>query len=258
MESDEHSVSGSEPCAAGAACPRWRRILIKLSGEILAGDKGFGFDPDVLRSIADQVRNVHALGCEVAVVVGGGNFLRGPALVAEGMERAGADYMGMLATVINALGLQDYMERLGLHTRVLSAVKMEQVAEPYIRRRAIRHLEKGRVIILAAGTGNPYFSTDTAAVLRAVETGCEVLLKATKVAGVYTADPVRHPEAELIERLSHRQVLDRGLRVMDLTAITLSMENHLPIVVFNVRTPGNLERLLRGEPIGTLVEEILQ
>ncbi len=238
--------------------PRWRRILIKLSGEILAGEQAFGLDPAVLRSVAEQVRDVRALGCEVAVVVGGGNFLRGAELVAGGMERAGADTMGMLATVINALALQDHMERLGLYTRVLAALKMEQVAEPYIRRRAIRHLEKGRVVILAAGTGNPYFSTDTAAVLRAVETGCEVLLKATKVAGVYSADPVHHPEAELLHHLSHRQVLDRGLRVMDLTAITLSMENHLPIVVFNVRTTGNLEGVLRGEPIGTLVEEVLQ
>jgi uridylate kinase len=235
--------------------PRWRRILVKLSGEILAGEGRYGLDSEILTSIAAQIQAVRDLGCEVAIVVGGGNFVRGVALVEGGMERAAADAMGMLATVINGLALQDHLERLGLHTRVLSAVKAEQVAEPYIRRRAIRHLEKGRVVILAAGTGNPYFSTDTAAVLRAVETGCQVLLKATKVEGVYSADPVRDHQAVLHRRLSYQQVLDRGLRIMDLTAITLAMENRLPIVVFNVRTPGNLERVVRGEPTGTLVEE---
>jgi uridylate kinase len=242
--------------AKEAGGPRWRRILIKLSGEILAGEQRFGLDEATLASIASQVRDVHALGTEVAIVVGGGNFIRGNDRVSNGLERAAADYMGMLATVINAMALQDHIERLGLFTRVLSAIKMEQVAEPFIRRRAVRHLEKGRVVILAAGTGNPYFSTDTAAVLRAVETGCEVLLKATKVEGVYSADPAVDPKASLLRRISHRQVLDRGLRVMDLTAITLAMENHLPIVVFNLRTPGNLRRVMLGEPMGTLVEEV--
>jgi uridylate kinase len=238
--------------------PRWRRLLIKLSGEILAGEQRFGLDPVILRSLAEQVRDVRNLGCEVALVVGGGNYIRGQELVKEGVERAAADSMGMLGTVINALALQDHIERLGLHTRVLSAIKMEQVAEPFIRRRAIRHLEKGRIVILAAGTGNPYFSTDTAAVLRAVETGCEVILKATKVDGVYSADPMLDPAAELLRRLTYQEVLDRGLRIMDMTAITLAMENHLPIVVFNVRRPGNMERVLRGDAIGTLVEEIRQ
>jgi len=244
--------SGDSPKGNG---PHWKRVLVKLSGEILAGDARHGIDPDTVSSIAAQVHEAHGLGCEVAIVVGGGNFVRGEAFVSRGMERATADSMGMLATVINALALQDAMERVGLFTRVLSAVKMEQMAEPFIRRRAIRHLEKGRVVIMAAGTGNPYFSTDTAAVLRALETECQVLLKATKVEGVYSADPVRVASAQLLPRLTHQQVLDRGLRVMDLTAITLAMENHLPIVVFNLRNSGNLMRVLRGEPMGTLVEE---
>jgi uridylate kinase len=241
--------------SASVPSPRWRRILIKLSGEILAGDGRIGLDMEVLRSIARQIGEAHASGCEVAIVVGGGNYLRGTDLKADGMERASADYMGMLGTVINALALQDHLERLGLYTRVLSAIKMEQVAEPFIRRRAIRHLEKGRIIIMAAGTGNPYFSTDTAAVLRAIETGCNVLLKATKVDGVFSADPARDPRAQLLPRLSHQDVLTRGLRVMDMTAITLALENHLPIVVFSVRKPGNMHKVLLGEPVGTLVEE---
>jgi uridylate kinase len=240
-----------------AFTPRWRRILIKLSGEILAGEQRHGLDPAVLRVLAEQLAALHQTGCEIALVVGGGNYIRGQELVAEGLERAAADYMGMLGTVINAMALQDQLERLGPRTRVLTAIKMEQVAEPFIRRRAIRHLEKGRVIIMAGGTGNPYFSTDTAAVLRAVETGCEVLLKATKVDGVYSADPMSDPAATFYRNLTHREVLERGLRVMDLTAITLAMENRLPIVVFNVRTPGNLARVLRGEAVGTLVEEVL-
>lgn len=195
------------------------------------------------------------MGCEVAIVVGGGNFFRGQTAVSDGMDRITADHMGMLATVINALALQDYLERLGLFTRVLSAVDMEQVAEPFIRRRAVRHLEKGRIVIFAAGTGNPYFTTDTAAVLRAVETGCDVLLKATKVDGVYSADPKKDPSAVRYERVTHAEVLEKDLRVMDLTAITLSKENDIPIVVFNVRQSGNIRRILQGEPIGTLVME---
>jgi uridylate kinase len=230
-------------------------VLLKLSGEILAGEQGFGLDSATLHSIAHQVQEVRGMGCEVAIVVGGGNFFRGQSACAEGMDRTTADHMGMLATVINALALQDHLERIGLFTRVCSAVHMEQVAEPFIRRRAVRHLEKGRIVILAAGTGNPYFTTDTAAVLRAVETGCEVLLKATKVDGVYSSDPNLDPSAERYDALSYRTVLEKNLRVMDLTAITLSQENRLPIVVFNVREPGNIRRILQGERLGTLVEE---
>ncbi len=237
----------------GPGRPRWRRILLKLSGEMLAGEQEFGLDSATLRSIARQVQEVRGMGCEVAIVVGGGNFLRGSIAADAGMDRAAADYMGMLATCLNALALQEHLERLGLFTRVLSAIKMEEVAEVFIRRRAIRHLEKGRIVIFAAGTGNPYFTTDTAAVLRAVETGCEVILKATKVAGVYSADPKLDPNAELIPAISHQSVLERELRVMDMTAITLSKENNLPIVVFDVRPQGNLLRLVSGEAIGTLV-----
>jgi len=235
--------------------PRWRRILLKLSGEILAGEKGFGLDDATLRSTAEQVAEVRGMGCEVAIVVGGGNFFRGEPAVAGGMDRITADHMGMLGTVINALALQDHLEREGLFTRVLTAVDMEQVAEPYIRRRAVRHLEKGRVVIFAAGTGNPYFTTDTAAALRSVETGCDVLLKATKVDGVYSDDPVTHPDAERFTELTHSEVMDRNLRVMDLTAITLARENRIPIIVFNVRESGNIRRIVAGESIGTLVRE---
>jgi uridylate kinase len=235
--------------------PRWKRVLLKLSGEILSGDRRLGLDPETVTVICRQVLEMHVTGVELAMVVGGGNFLRGTELTAQGMDRSAADQIGMLATVMNSLALQDRLEGMGADTRVLSALKMEQVAEPYIRRRALRHLEKGRIVILAGGTGNPYFSTDTAAVLRAVETGCEVLLKATKVDGVYTSDPARDASARLLPRLTHAAVLEQNLRVMDLTAITLAKENRLPIVVFNVRTAGNLARVLRGEPVGTLVEE---
>ncbi len=235
--------------------PRWKRILLKLSGEILAGDGRFGLDHAVIRSLAAQVGEVHDRGVEVALVVGGGNFFRGSEGASIGMERASADAIGMIATVINALTLQEHLERLGYFTRVLSAVKMEQVAESFIRRRAIRHLEKGRIVILAAGSGNPYFTTDTAAVLRAVECGCDVLLKGTKVDGMYSADPMRDSDAVQLPHLSYQEVLDRGLRVMDMTAITLCMENRLPIVVFNIRVPGNLQRVVGGEEIGTLVQE---
>ena len=235
--------------------PRWKRVLLKLSGEILAGDLRTGLDPETVTSVCRQILDVSRTGVQLALVVGGGNFLRGADLTARGMDRSAADQIGMLATVMNSLALQDRLEGMGAQTRVLSALKIEQVAEPYIRRRARRHLEKGRIIILAGGTGNPYFSTDTAAVLRAVETGCEVVLKATKVDGVFTSDPVRDSSARLLPRLTHAAVLEQNLRVMDLTAITLAKENRLPIAVFNLHPAGNLARVLRGEPVGTLVEE---
>lgn len=235
--------------------PRWKRILLKISGEILAGEGRSGLDHSIVRSIAEQVGEVHDLGVEVALVVGGGNFFRGSEAEEIGMDRASADAVGMIATVINALTLQEHLERVGYFTRVLSAIKMEQVAESFIRRRAIRHLEKGRIVILAAGSGNPYFTTDTAAVLRAVECGCEVILKGTKVDGMYTADPMRDRDATRLPNLSYQEVFDRGLRVMDMTAITLCMENQLPIVVFNIQVPGNLRRIVEGEEIGTFVQE---
>lgn len=234
--------------------PRWKRILLKLSGEILAGEAKSGLHHPTVRKLAEEIAEVHRLGCELAIVVGGGNIFRGVESAGTGMGRASADMIGMLATVINALTLQEHIERLGLHTRVLTAIKMEQVAEPLIRRRAIRHLEKGRIVILAAGTGNPYFTTDTAAVLRAVECDCEVLLKGTKVDGIHSADPVKDPSAVLLPRLSYREILDRNLRVMDMTAITLCMENKLPIVVFNIQIPGTLRSVVTGETIGTLVQ----
>lgn len=234
--------------------PHWKRILLKLSGEILAGEDRIGLHHPTITKIAEQIGELQSLGCEVAVVVGGGNIFRGSEAGQIGMGRASADTIGMLGTVINALALQEHLERLGFYTRVLTAIKMEQVAEPFIRRRAIRHLEKGRIVILAAGSGNPYFSTDTAAALRAVECGCEVLLKGTKVDGIHSADPATDPAAHRLPKLKYREVFDRGLRVMDMTAITLCMENQLPIVVFDVQVPGNLRRVVMGEAIGTSVE----
>ena len=236
--------------------PRYRRILLKLSGEALAGAQGYGIDPAVLERIAEEVRTVLSLGVGVAIVIGGGNIFRGLQASASGMDRASADYMGMLATVINGLALQNTLEKAGLKTRCQSAIDMPAVAEPYIRRRAIRHLEKGRIVIFAAGTGNPFFTTDTAAALRAVEIGGEVILKATKVDGIYSADPMREPNAERFDHLTYIEVLNRGLRVMDTTAISLCMENKLPIVVFNLNTPGNLRRVVMGQPgIGSLVTD---
>ncbi len=232
---------------------RYRRVLLKLSGEALAPEGGYGIDPAILAVLTDEIRQVHELGCELAVVIGGGNIFRGVAGSARGMERAHADYMGMLATVINALALQDSLERAGVMTRVMSAITMQQIAEPYIRRRARRHLEKRRVVLFAAGTGNPFFTTDTAASLRAVETGAEVLLKATNVDGIYTDDPRTNPEAQRFEELSYIEFLNRHLRVMDSTAISLCMDNKLPIIVFSVGTRGNIERAVRGETIGTVV-----
>jgi uridylate kinase len=233
--------------------PLYKRILLKLSGEALMGEQQFGVDAAVATRIAQDVGNIHALGVETAIVIGGGNIFRGLAASARGMDRATADYMGMLATVINALALQDALEQLGLATRVITAIEMRAVAEPFIRRRAIRHLEKKRVVIFAAGTGNPYFTTDTAAALRAMEIKAEVILKGTKVDGVYTADPLLDPAATKYPTISYLQVLERQLKVMDATAISLCMDNKLPIVVFNLREPGNVRRVVMGEAIGTTV-----
>jgi len=238
---------------SSAAPPAYRRILLKLSGEALMGEQKFGIDPVVASQIARDVAGVQRLGVEVALVIGGGNIFRGVAASARGMDRATADYMGMLATCINALALQDALEHEGVVTRTLTAIEMRAVAEPFIRRRAVRHLEKRRVVIFAAGTGNPYFTTDTAAALRAMEIRADVIFKATKVDGIYTADPVTHPEAERFDRITYLQVLEKGLQVMDATAISLCMDNRMPIVVFNLRTPGNLERAVRGEAVGSLV-----
>ena len=246
--------STSTPAAnAQPAELRYSRVLLKLSGEALTPRDGYGIDPTALHAIATELKEVRALGCELAIVIGGGNIFRGIAGSARGMERASADYMGMLATVINALALQDALERIGALTRVLSAISMQQIAEPYIRRRATRHLEKGRVVIFAAGTGNPFFTTDTAASLRAVEIGAQVILKATNVDGVYDADPKTHHEAKKFQELSYIEFLNRHLKVMDSTAITLCMDNALPIIVFDLNTRGNIKRAVRGEPIGTIV-----
>ena len=234
---------------------RYQRILLKLSGEILAGEGGHGIDEGVMAGLADEIRDVHALGVQVGIVTGGGNIFRGLAASTRGMDRVGADYMGMLATVINGLALQHALERRGLYTRVMSAIEMARVCEPYIRRRAVRHLEKGRIVVLAAGTGNPYFTTDTAAALRAVEVGADVILKATKVEGIYSDDPVKVQDATFFPRMTYKDILDRGLAVMDLTAVTLLKENRLPLVVFNVGRRGNLLKVVEGEPVGTAVGE---
>ncbi|MCS7272929.1 MAG: UMP kinase [Fimbriimonadales bacterium] len=233
--------------------PRWRRVLIKLSGEAFAGEQGVGLNPEAIDYLAREVISAHQLGVQTAVVVGGGNLVRGAALATTGIEHATADYMGMLATVINALALQAAIERYGVDTRVQSAIAMQAVAEPFIRRRAIRHLEKGRIVILAAGTGNPFFTTDTAASLRAVELNADALLKATNVDGVYDRDPRKYPDAVRFETLSFEEALQRQLRIMDLTAFTLCMERTLQVVVFNIWEPGNLRRILLGEPIGTTI-----
>ena len=238
---------------AGSRRPAYRRIVLKLSGEALAGSQGYGLDPPMLVRIGAEVREVTELGVQIAIVIGGGNIFRGVAASAGGMERATADYMGMLATIINALALQDSLEKAGVQTRVLSAIEMRAVAEPYIRRRAIRHLEKGRVVIFAAGTGNPFFTTDTAGALRAVEIGADAIIKATKVDGVYSADPKLDPAARRLERLTYIEVLNRGLGVMDTTAISLCMDNKLPIVVFDLMRAGNIKRIVLGEPVGSIV-----
>jgi uridylate kinase len=233
--------------------PAYSRVLLKLSGEALMGEQPFGIDPAVATQVAREVGEIAAMGVQVGIVIGGGNLFRGLAASAKGMDRATADYMGMLATVINALALQDALEKTGVTTRVAAAIEMRAVAEPFIRRRAVRHLEKGRVVVFAAGTGNPYFTTDTAAALRAMEMRSEVILKATKVDGIYSADPMTHPDATRYETLSYLEVLERGLKVMDATAISLCMDNKLPIIVFKLREAGNLRRVIMGEPVGTTV-----
>ena len=234
--------------------PSYKRILLKLSGEALAGNQGYGIDPDIIRAIAVEIRGVVDLGVQVAVVIGGGNIFRGVAASSMGMDRASADYMGMLATVMNSLALQDALEKAGVITRVQSAIEMQEIAEPYIRRRAVRHLEKGRVVIFGAGTGNPFFTTDTAASLRAIEIGAEIILKATKVDGVYDSDPAKNEDAVKYEQLTYLDVLKQGLRVMDSTATSLCMDNDLPILVFDLTTSGNIERVVCGEQIGTIVK----
>ncbi len=239
--------------SADSTARRYHRILLKLSGEALMGSRSYGIDPATCSFIASQVARVVAEDVEVAIVVGGGNIFRGLAAAARGMERATGDYMGMLATVMNGLALQDACEKAGVPTRVMSAIAMHEVAEPFIRRRAMRHLEKGRIVILAAGTGNPYFTTDTAAALRAVEIGAQVLLKATKVDGVYSADPVLDPTARRLERLTYSEVLAQRLAVLDSTAVSLCMENALPIIVFDMNQPDHIRRAAMGEPVGTLI-----
>ena len=238
---------------AATVRPAYRRIVLKLSGEALAGSQGYGIDPPMLERIAAEVRDVTVLGVQVGIVIGGGNIFRGVAASAGGMDRATADYMGMLATIINALALQDALEKAGLQTRVLSAIEMRAVAEPYIRRRAIRHLEKGRVVIFAAGTGNPFFTTDTAGALRAVEIGADAIMKATKVDGIYSADPKQDSTAQRLSRMTYIDVLSRRLQVMDTTAISLCMDNALPIIVFDLTRWGNIKRIVLGEPVGSIV-----
>ena len=234
--------------------PYYKRVLLKLSGEALGGEQGYGIDPNTITAIAREVKQVVALGVQLSLVIGGGNIFRGLAASSKGMDRASADYMGMLATMINSLALQDALEKVGVDTRVQSAIAMAEVAEPYIRRRAIRHLEKGRVVIFGAGTGNPYFTTDTAASLRAMEIGADVILKGTKVDGVYSADPKKDSAATRFDTLDYIEVLKKGLQVMDATAISLCMDNSLPIIVFDVTTEGNVVRVVCGERIGTLVK----
>jgi len=237
----------------GRSKPLYQRVLIKLSGEAFMGGREYGIDPDTVNSIADELSEANRMGVQLAIVVGGGNIFRGVAASARGMDRAAADYVGMLATVMNSLALQDALEKRGVFTRVQSAIEMQAVAEPYIRRRAIRHLEKGRIVIFAAGTGNPYFTTDTTAALRALEIGAEAILKATMVNGVYDSDPLQNPDAVMFTSLHYIDVLQQGLKVMDATAVSLCMDNDLPIVVFNMTVPGNIIRVLFGEKIGTVV-----
>lgn len=230
-----------------------KRIVLKLSGEAMMGNLGFGIDPKVNKSIASEVKAAHKEGVQLAVVIGGGNIFRGLKASSEGMDRSTADYMGMLATMLNGLALQDALEKLGVHTRVLTAIEMKELAEPYIRRRAVRHLQKGRVVIFVCGTGNPYFTTDTAAALRAIEIGADIIMKATKVDGVYSSDPVKHKNAKKYAHLDYMEVLKKKLKVMDSTAVSLCMDNDLPIVVFNLKKKGNIKRAIRGGKIGTTI-----
>jgi len=232
---------------------QYPRVLLKISGEALAGEKGYGFDFPTIDRLADELVGVVGMGATVGLVIGGGNIVRGSQLAQLGMERVGADYMGMLGTVINALAVQDVLERKGIHTRVMTAIRMEEIAEPYIRRRAVRHFEKGRTVIFAAGTGNPYFSTDTAAVLRAIQIKANVIIKATSVDGVYSADPKKHPDAKMYDEISYRDVMLQELKVMDQTAVTLCRENHLPLIVLNIHRPDAIASAIRGERVGTLV-----
>ncbi len=238
--------------------PKFKRVLVKLSGEVLMGDRGFGISPEMLDYLSEEIRSVYDLGIQLALVVGGGNIFRGVAASSYGMDRTSADHIGMLATVINSIALQDVLEKKGVQTRVQTAIRMAAVAEPYIMRRAIRHLEKGRAVILAAGTGNPYFTTDTAAALRAQEIRAEVLIKATKVDGIYDADPAVDDNAKKIDSLTYLDVLQRQLKVMDSTAISLAMDNQLPVIVFNLKVKGNLRRVVCGENVGTWVKEVLE
>lgn len=233
--------------------PKYKRVLLKLSGEALMGEKGYGIDQKIVQFISKEIEEVSSLGVQLAVVIGGGNIFRGLEASSEGMERTTADYMGMLATVLNALALQNALEHRGIPTRVLSAIEMRELAEPYIRRRAMRHLEKGRVVIFAAGTGNPYFTTDTAAALRAMEIGAHVILKATKVDGVYSSDPMKDPRAKKFPEITFIDVLKKGLKVMDSTAVSLCMDNNLPIIVFNLMGKGNVKKIIEGKKVGTLV-----
>jgi uridylate kinase len=235
--------------------PKYKRVLLKLSGEALMGDKSFGFDNQVIAQYAKDIKSIVELGVQVAIVIGGGNIYRGMNEAETGIERAHGDYMGMLATVINGMAMQAGLEKIGVYTRLQSAIKMEQIAEPYIRRRAIRHVEKGRVVIFGAGTGNPYFTTDTAGSLRAIEINAEVILKGTRVDGIYTADPEKVPDAVKFETITFQECISKNLRVMDMTAFTLCMENQLPIIVFDMNKPGNLLRVVRGEKVGTLVKD---
>lgn len=231
----------------------YKRILLKLSGEALMGEQSFGISPEMLSYVADEIHKVHDMGVEIAIVVGGGNIFRGVAASSYGMERTSADHMGMLATIMNSLALQDALEKIGLQTRIQTAISMREVAEPYIRRRAVRHLEKGRIVIFAAGTGNPYFTTDTAAVLRAQEIQAQILFKATKVDGLYDSDPVVNPKAVLYKDISYMEVIEKQLRVMDMTAISLAMDNNLPLIVFNLKENGNIRRVVSGESVGTYI-----
>jgi uridylate kinase len=233
---------------------KYKRVVLKLSGEALQGEQSYGIDPKIVLSIARQIKEVKKMGVELAIVIGGGNIFRGVAASSQGMDRSSADYMGMLATVINGLALQDALEKQGVFTRVMTAIQMQQLAEPYIRRRAIRHLEKGRVVLFVAGTGNPYFSTDTAAALRANEIGADVILKATKVDGIYSSDPMKNSRAKKFEHVKYLDVLKKGLRIMDSTAISLCMDNHIPIVVFDLNHSGNIKKVIEGEKIGTRVD----